>query len=247
MPLTVEQLKQRVHIELQSMPPGVSRIAVDGLYSLLARQRDTYPKDGYSATYEIMMLCSSYWLNSSADPISETVRLNTSEKGQDWVRRVEGQLFETTVMLAREAMPEVEYDEPRIAPPEPPRQQGSTVLPRTCHVTTQTEWTIPLMPKARTIYHHDYHGANDSKAQREILQEFEKIPAKYRTLESEGCTVTVGFNPRDLTRLCVPTAPLQHLACQLSSLFRLLLPHHKYSTITIRDSAGKGLHRDIRN
>ena len=84
MPLNLQQLKQRVCLELRSMPPGVARVAVDGLYSLMARQRDTYPADGSRVLYEIMMECSSYWLDSSADPISVSVRLNTLDEVQDW-------------------------------------------------------------------------------------------------------------------------------------------------------------------
>ena len=68
------------------------------------------------------------------------------------------------------------------------------------------------------------------KLKGEILQAFDRIPPKHRVPEGEGHTVTFGLNPRDLTRL-----------------FKLLLPHHKFSTITVRDSAGKGLHRDVKN
>ena len=85
------------------------------------------------------------------------------------------------------------------------------------------------------------------KLKSEILQSFDKAAVKYKTQEGGGYTITLGVNPRDLNRLCVPTAPLQYLACQVSHLFKLLLPHHKFSSVCTRDSAGKGLHRDLRN
>ena len=81
----------------------------------------------------------------------------------------------------------------------------------------------------------------------QILAAFDKAPAKYKLQEGEGHVLTVGLNPRDLSKICIATAPLQHLAAQLSSLFQQLLPQHKFSTITVRDSAGRDLHKDLRN
>ena len=81
----------------------------------------------------------------------------------------------------------------------------------------------------------------------QILAAFDKAPAKYKLQEGEGHVLAVGLNPRDLSKICIATAPLQHLAAQLSSLFQQLLPHHKFSTITVRDSAGRDLHKDLRN
>ena len=108
MPLNLQQLRQRLHLELRSMPPGVARIAADGFYSLMARQRDTYPLDGCIVFDEIIMECSSYWLDGSADPVSEAVRLSTLDEVQDWVRWIEAQIYETAVVVAREAVPELD-------------------------------------------------------------------------------------------------------------------------------------------
>ena len=81
----------------------------------------------------------------------------------------------------------------------------------------------------------------------QIIAAFDKAPSKYKLPEGEGHVLALGLNPRDLSKVCVATAPLQHLAVQLSFLFQQLLPHHKFSTITVRDSAGRDLHRDLRN
>ena len=81
----------------------------------------------------------------------------------------------------------------------------------------------------------------------QIITAFNKAPAKYKLPEGEGHVLSIGLNPRDHSKLCVATAPLQHLAVQLSFLFQQLLPRHKFSTITVRDSAGRDLHKDLRN
>ena len=74
-----------------------------------------------------------------------------------------------------------------------------------------------------------------TKLKTQIVAAYDRAPAKYKLQEGEGHVLTLGLSPRDLSKLCVATAPLQHLAAQLSFLFQHLLPRHKFSTITVRD------------
>ena len=166
MALTVEQLKKRLRFELQSMPPGGSRVAVDCLYSVLARQRDISPIDGYAAIYEVMMVCSTYWLDSSADPTSESVRLSTLEEVQDWVNWVEGRLYETSIMVAREAMPELDDEPLPSSIPEPASSSHDpSVHSKVHHVSLdKLSGVYHLMLKAQTIHGHGYYNWGRRKA-----------------------------------------------------------------------------------
>ena len=58
----------------------------------------------------------------------------------------------------------------------------------------------------------------------QIITAFDKAPAKYKLPEGEGHALTIGLNPRDLSKLCVATAPLQHLAVPLSFFPKGLVP-----------------------
>ena len=100
MPLTLEQLRERVVGELRSMPPGISRIAADSLYSTIARRRHLYPLGGYNVLYDVIMDVSPFWLEPSGDPISPTSREQTAFEVQDWVDWVESHVYHTVPRLS---------------------------------------------------------------------------------------------------------------------------------------------------
>ena len=58
-----------------------------------------------------------------------------------------------------------------------------------------------------------------TKLKTQIVAAYDRAPAKYKLQEGEGHVLTLGLSPRDLSKLCVATAPLQHLAhnCHFSS------------------------------
>ena len=106
-------------------------------------------------------------------------------------------------------------------------------------------------PGLRRVVPHLPLETNEGRAiarlKTQIVLAFDKVPVKFKAQEGDGQVSHLGLNPRELSKLCAGTAPLAHLATQLTYLFQKLLPHHKFSTITIRDSAGRDLHRDLRN
>ena len=79
-----------------------------------------------------------------SDPTSASVRLSTLEEVQDWVNWVEGRLYETSIMVAREAMPELDDEPLPSSIPEPASSSNDpSVHSKVHHVSTQTEWSIP--------------------------------------------------------------------------------------------------------
>ena len=110
MPLSPEQLRERLVGELRSMPPGISRVATDTLYSTIAQRRQTYLSGGYVVLRDVIMDASPFWLEPSPDPISPTLRDHTVLEIQDWVNWVEGQLYETVVEVSRAAAPNIDDD-----------------------------------------------------------------------------------------------------------------------------------------
>ena len=92
------------------MPPGVSRIAADSLYSTIARRRHLYPLGGYNVLYDVIMDVSPFWLEPSSDPISPALREHTAFEVQDWVDWVEGHVYHTAVEASRSVAPNISDD-----------------------------------------------------------------------------------------------------------------------------------------
>ena len=136
MPLTLEQLRERVVGELRSMPPGISRIAADSLYSTIARRRHLYPLGGYNVLYDVIMDVSPFWLEPSGDPISPTSREQTAFEVQDWVDWVESHVYHTAVEASRSVAPNISDEV------EPDVISFSTFGPNCRSVATQTELTL---------------------------------------------------------------------------------------------------------
>ena len=79
-----------------------------------------------------------------------------------------------------------------------------------------------------------------------ILFGFDKVPQRFKT-QGDGSVLHLGLNPRDLSKLLCATAPCMLLRCQLIAFLAKIAPEHKYSSIVIRDCAGKDIHKDFRN
>ena len=127
-----------------------------------------------------------------------------------------------------------------------------------CLNATSVSWALQTRPGLRGVVSHPppppprpppetNEGRAIARLKTQIGLAFGRAPVKYKAQEGDGQVLYLGLNPRDLSKLCAGTAPLAHLAKQLTYLSQQLLPHHKFSTITMRDSAGRDLHRDLRN
>lgn len=136
MPLTPEQLRERLVGELRSMPPGLSRVASDTLYSTIAQRRHTYPLGGYVVLHDIIVDVSPFWLEPSADPISPSIRDHTAPEIQEWVNWVDGQLYETVVEASRAVAPNIDDDY------ESDIVSSTASGPSSRSVATQTDWTL---------------------------------------------------------------------------------------------------------
>ena len=136
MPLTLEQLRERVVGELRSMPPGVCRIAADSLYSTIARRRHLYPLGGYNVLYDVIMDVSPFWLEPSGGPISPTSGEHTAFEVQDWVDWVASHVYHTAAEASRSVAPNISDEV------EPDLVSRTTFGPNSRSVATQTELTL---------------------------------------------------------------------------------------------------------
>ena len=118
------------------MPPGISRIAADSLYSTIARRRHLYPLGGYNVLYDVIMDVSPFWLEPSSDPISPTSREQTVFEVQDWVDWVESHVYHTAVEASRSVAPNISDEV------EPDVISFTTFGPNCRSVATQTELTL---------------------------------------------------------------------------------------------------------
>ena len=80
-----------------------------------------------------------------------------------------------------------------------------------------------------------------------ILAGFDKVPQRFKLPEGDGHVLHLGLNPRDLSKLSCATAPCMLLCCQITAFLAKIAPGHKYSSIVIRDCAGRDIHKDLRN
>ena len=80
-----------------------------------------------------------------------------------------------------------------------------------------------------------------------ILAGFDKVPQRFKLPEGDGHVLHLGLNPRDLSKLSCATAPCMLLCCQITAFLAKIAPGHKYSSIVIRDCAGRDTHKDLRN
>ena len=78
-----------------------------------------------------------------------------------------------------------------------------------------------------------------------ILFGFDKVPQRFKT-QGDGSVLHLGLNPRDLSKLSCATAPCMLLCCQITAFLAKIAPEHKYSSIAIRDCAGRDIHKDLR-
>ena len=78
-----------------------------------------------------------------------------------------------------------------------------------------------------------------------ILAGFDKVPQRFKLSEGDGHVLHLGLNPRDLSKLSCATAPCMLLCCQITAFLAKIAPGHKYSSIVIRDCAGRDIHKDL--